>query len=468
VGEPEGTGSTPQPRHLAAGATLAVIADVVPLIAAGALSIVLARAVGPEANGSFALVNTVLNMIVLITSLGLSAGLTYEVSHRGWSSGHAVHESYRFAALAGAVGAGAGLAFFALTRDSVFSGVDSEVVLVPLLATPAFLAWQFASSIVLGADRYEAYAALQTANALILLLVGGGLALAFHVRGAVIGLAASGVVCAALGAWLGRSRQRRSAGDSSPSQPDSMRRALRFGLQTWVANVLQQVNYRFDLILLGGFATTADVGLYSVAVTLTGLAWVLPHGLQMVLFPRTASLDAAAVEGRLAQDESDQAVLRGTRHSVLLLVPAGVMVGLLIAVVPLIYGSEFNQTVALGFILLPGVLALGVGKVLGSVVAGRGAPRYNLYTSLIVVVISVALYLVLIPSFHEWGAAAASSASYLATTVIAAVFFRRVVGVPLGRALIPTRADLRNYPEAIEALRAHLRLRRTRRRTAQG
>src|SRR5215208_843057 len=84
VGELEGTGRTPPPRHLAAGATLAVIADVVPLVAAGALSIVLARTVGHAANGSFALVNTVLNVIVLIASLGLGAGLTYEVSHRGW------------------------------------------------------------------------------------------------------------------------------------------------------------------------------------------------------------------------------------------------------------------------------------------------------------------------------------------------------------------------------------------------
>ena len=74
------------------------------------------------------------------------------------------------------------------------------------------------------------------------------------------------------------------------------------------------------------------------------------------------------------------------------------------------------------------------------------------------------LYFTLIPAYDEWGAAAASSISYLATAVISAAFFRKVLDMPLRTALIPTTADLRNYPEALDALRAHLRSRRVRRR----
>ena len=107
-----------------------------------------------------------------------------------------------------------------------------------------------------------------------------------------------------------------------------------------------------------------------------------------------------------------------------------------------------------------------MGKVLASVVAGRGGVRYNLYTSAIVAALTLVLYFTLIPAYHEWGAAAASSISYLASAVISAFFFRRVLGIPLSAALIPTTADLRNYPEAINALRAHLRARRVRRRAA--
>jgi hypothetical protein len=157
-----------------------------------------------------------------------------------------------------------------------------------------------------------------------------------------------------------------------------LREAFRFGLPGWIGNVFQQVNYRFDVIILAAYASTADVGVYSVALTITSLAWVLPHGLQTVIFPRTANLDAAAEAGELSAEESD------------------------------------------------------------------------------------AVYFWLIPAFDEWGAAVASSISYLATAVITAGFFRRVLGISLTTALIPTAADLRNYPEALAAFRAHVRTRRAR------
>jgi O-antigen/teichoic acid export membrane protein len=159
-------------------------------------------------------------------------------------------------------------------------------------------------------------------------------------------------------------------------------------------------------------------------------------------------------------------VARATRHSVLLVLPAGLVVALLLTAVPLVYGGKFDETVALGFVLLPGVLVLGVGKVLGSVVSGRGGPHYMLYTGALGAVVTIVLYLALIPPYHEWGASAASSFSYAFTTVIVLAFFRRATGIPLRTALIPTRADVRNYVEAFNALRLHRRSRRAERQAA--
>ena len=61
----------------------------------------------------------------------------------------------------------------------------------------------------------------------------------------------------------------------------------------------------------------------------------------------------------------------------LLTIPAAVLISaLLLFAVPLLYGTSFHQTTPLGFILLPGVLLLGIGKVLSSAIAGRAFPRY--------------------------------------------------------------------------------------------
>jgi O-antigen/teichoic acid export membrane protein len=257
-----------------------------------------------------------------------------------------------------------------------------------------------------------------------------------------------------------------STSEARASQRDGrrhLRDAFRFGIQAWVGNILQQANYRLDLLVLGAYASARHVGVYSVAVTITAVGWILPHGLQTVLFPRAARLDAAASEGQLSAEESDAAVARATRHSVLLLVPSAVIVACLLALVPLVYGRKFDETVVLGLILLPGVLVLAVGKVLGSVISGRGKPRYMLYVGIASAVVTIALYFILIPIIHEWGAASASTVSYVLTTVILLGFFRRVTPLPLRTALVPTRADVKNYLEAAGALRAHFRARSPRR-----
>ena len=225
-----------------------------------------------------------------------------------------------------------------------------------------------------------------------------------------------------------------------------MPRAFRFGLQSWAANLLQQINYRFDVLILGGFATARDVGVYSVALTLTSAAWVLPQGLQTVLFPRVASLDESTLAGEISADESDAALAKAVRHGVLLMLPAALLISILLLVaVPLLYGGKFHDTTQLGFVLLPGVLLLGIGKILSSAIAGLGYPRYALWIAAVVMPVTLVLYFTLIPSLAAWGAAIASSVSYALTAVLTLYFFRRVTRIRLREALVPRAEDVADY-----------------------
>jgi O-antigen/teichoic acid export membrane protein len=439
-------------RHLGAGAALSVIVQGGPLLAAAVLSIVLARTIGPTGNGRFALLVTLVGITAMFVSLGLTAGITYEVSRRRWSVRQAFRTTYTAALALGFVGLLGGLGFFALTQDTIFSGIPAWVALVALSSLPAVLAYQYADSIMLARERYEAYAGLELSHSITLLLVGAGLAVPFGLKGAAIGLPAAALVGAVVGALLlAREGRRDIAGESG----DSLPRALRFGLQSWGGNLLQQINYRFDVLILGGFATARDVGVYSVALTLTSVAWVLPQALQTVLFPREASLDEGALTGEVAVEDSDAATAKAVRHAVLLTVPAGLLISVLLLVaVPLLYGGKFADTTPLGFVLLPGVLLIGVGKVLSSVIAGRGYPRYTLYYGAISVPLTLALYFTLIPAFHAWGAAIASSLSYGITSLLALGFFRRVTRIGLQAAFVPRAEDVADYGGLVRLARS--------------
>jgi O-antigen/teichoic acid export membrane protein len=429
-----------------------VLVQGAPLVAAGVLSIVIARTIGPSGNGHFVLLVTLTGFAAMVASLGLTAGITYEVSRRRWAVRQAFRTTYLAALVLGLGGFLGGLGFFLFTHETVFRGIPTGLALLALSSLPPALAYSNADVIMLARERYESYAGLELSHSTTLLLVGAGLAIPFGLTGAAIGLPAAAVVGALFGAILLVREARR---DQVVDSGDSMPRAFRFGLQSWAANLLQQVNYRFDVIILGGFASASAVGVYSVALTLTGVAWVLPQALQTVLFPRAASLDESERIGEIGAEESNAAVAKAVRHGVLLTLPAAVLISaLLVIAVPLLYGSKFHNTTELGFILLPGVLLLGIGKVLSSAIVGRGYPRYSLWIAAVVMPVTLVLYFTLIPALDAWGAATASSVSYGLTALLTLVFFQRVTGVGMREALLPRAEDVADYGGLLRLARA--------------
>ena len=77
---------------------------------------------------------------------------------------------------------------------------------------------------------------------------------------------------------------------------------------------------------------------------------------------------------------------RVIRHTVILQLPTGLgLMALLLIAIPLVYGEAFHQSIALGVLLLPGVLILSIAKVVSPVVTGRGFPIYSVYNVLVTV-----------------------------------------------------------------------------------
>ena len=189
-------------RHLGVGAALSVLVQGGPLLAGATLSIVLARTIGPSANGRFALLGTLAGLLELVFSLSLSAGIVYEVSRRRWSVRQAFRTCYAAALVLGLAAFGVGLGIFALLHDSVFGGISTGLAVVALMSIPPVLAYLYADAILLARERYEGYAGLELSHSATFLVVGAGLAIPFGVTGAVIGLPAAAAVAASVGAFL--------------------------------------------------------------------------------------------------------------------------------------------------------------------------------------------------------------------------------------------------------------------------
>lgn len=438
----------PGPRPLTGGAAWSGISQVTTAAGLALTGIAVARLLGPDGTGSYALAATLFAMLLILSTLGLEQGISYYVAGKHWGPRAAWGRSQLVALGAGLVGAGLGVLARVIV-PSAFEGLSVELVAITAAALPFALSWFYAAYVALATDRYERYAVPQASQALLALAAVTGLAAAYGLEGAIVGLAASQVVVAiATGVATRRALPRARA----PEEPGILRKALSFGFRGYLANALQFFNYRLDLFVLAAVASQAQVGYYSIAVSITSGMWLLPGALSSVVLPRIAALGAADEE-----DYRDIVQEKSMRHVALIVAVMTVFLALaLIGLVSLIYGADFQPAVDLGLILLPGVALLGIASVLSATIVGRGFPNLSLRIALISTPITIALYAILVPWLKADGAALASSISYSLNFVLALRYYRRVTGLWPLPLLVPTRSELEDYGVLLRSVRARL------------
>lgn len=409
-------------------------------VTGAATTILVARLLGPEGAGGFALAMTIVYVLTVLTTLGMEHGIAYYVSAGSWPPGHALAASQRLALATGV--AGALLGFGArLALPSAFGGLTVAESALAAAALPFALAWFYASFVALADDRYEGYVLPPAAQSTALMLLGVALTIPFGLTGAVVALAASHALVAV--ATVGWARRLRRPGERA-SEPGQVRRALGFGVKGYAANALQVLNFRADFFVLSAVASAAALGHYAVAVAVTTVMWLLPQALGDVLFPRVAALSAS--DDRDAVEQRAFVEAKSLRHTALIVAASTAVLASALAflVVP-VYGAEFRDSIALGLIRLPGVALLGLTATLSATIVGRGRPEYSLYTTLVATPVTLALYAALIPSLDATGAALASSLSFGLSFVLTAHYYRRATGARVVRTLVPTASELADY-----------------------
>jgi O-antigen/teichoic acid export membrane protein len=408
--------------------------QIVVAIAGAATTLAVARLLGPTGTAGYAIAQSVVLLLTVLTTLGLEQGIVYYVSGRSWDARSALQTALVLAGAMGATGAAIALAV-RLAAPSAFVMLPVWLTAVVVAGVPFSIAWLFTTAIALATDRYEAYVLPPAVQALLVLCLATSGGALFGLDGAVVGMTiASVIVGVGSAVWATRRTPRTIAlGVSTP-----LRSALTFGLKGYAGNALQLVNYRLDLFVLAAVASSAVVGRYAIAVAVTSTLWLLPHSLAAVLFPRVAQLGASGRDAERALVETKSLRFAG------LLVGLGVVILALVLeflVVP-VFGEAFRGSVVPGLILLPGAASVGVSTILAAALAGRGRPIYALYAALIATPVTIALYAILIPEFEANGAALASSVSYLLTFALLGRFYRRLTGLHVFRLLRPTRSEL--------------------------
>jgi len=453
--------AVPRSRSLATGTLLISAARAANVVGNALVSVIVARVLGPGGAGTCAVALVLYAVLLNLGNLGIGLGAAWQISAGTWSPRSALLSTQAASVAIGVAAAGAGLAAFALARDSVFGGLPALGAVLVVVSIPFALAWMNAAQVAIAAEHYEVGFWLPVVQSVGYVLGVAVFALIAGVEGALAGLLISQVPAAASTAWWARRALPRARGRGGIDVA-RLRRAVTFGAMPWLGQLLTLVVQRADILVLSATASQAAVGRYAVAVALTAPLLILPTGLGAVLFPRVASLTATTDAAEQERVES-----RALRHGLLLLVVGAVAVALVaVFLLPVLYGRAFEDALVPALVLLPGTIVLGLVQVARAALAGRGHPRYVLVTWIAVLPVAGLAYGLLIPAYGAVGAALASSLAYGVAGVVSGVFLARASDRPTYRRLIPGRAELGDYRRALLELWALVRRRRPRAPTA--
>lgn len=397
--------------------------------------LITARILGPAGRGEVSLILLGITFLAILGDLGVGLANTYFIATARAPIAPAVQNSV-FVALA--LGLPLGLVWFAAAGafSELFTrSLDVFSLALSCVLLPTTMLLSYLLAILLGSQRILAFGATSAAQAgstfvLSCVLVG---ICALGVSGAILAAVGGSLVGVIIAAILLGSR----TALVPKLRVDLLREAISFGFPGQIGNAVQFFNYRLDVFLVGYFLGVAGVGWYSIAVSLGESLWHIPSALATVLFPKTAASDPAARKPFTASV---------CRHTLALSLSGAVLLGLLgNSLVVTLFTEAFAPSVPALWLLLPGVVALSLNKVVCSDLIGQGMPQYATYSAFLSLGLTVALDLILIPTHGITGAAIASSLSYSAATIFVLVCYLNISGNRLSDVVILRRADLRLY-----------------------
>ena len=296
------------------------------------------------------------------------------------------------------------------------SPIPLGLLVLALLAIPFNVAFVLINSIFIGLTRIHESNAMQMLNrlgsaGLIVVVVAAGAAAATTLYGAVtIAVVASLIVFTYLlvrGRWRLRVDLRLA------------REHARFGTVVFVASTLLLLLGKVDVLFVQLVLGDVSTGYYAVAASLVETLRVFP------------AIAAALLLARLAP--SHRAGTRASVTRIAALSMAGLMTivalvaGLVASpVITLLYGPEFEASVAPFLILLPGLVMAAVSSVLMSYFWSVGGSLLSVAGPLAGLLANVGLNLWLLPILGVNAAALASSVSWCIVLVVGVLYASRL------------------------------------------
>ena len=210
--------------------------------------------------------------------------------------------------------------------------------------------------------------------------------------------------------------------------PNPLRADLRFaakivpfGFVSMITTLMITLNYRVDTLMMGYMFGIADaeIGFYTLGVSLSEYGWLIPDAFREVLFSRPAKDDAI---GEVTMS-----------MKVNLYLTLCMIVGILLLGKPVIWllaGAEYLPAYPVTVLLIAGIIPMSYFKIIGTLLLAQGKKYTYLGMLTLSVVANIVCNCFTIPLWGKMGAAAASVVSYTVAGGCFLVYYLKTYSIP--------------------------------------
>ena len=201
-----------------------------------------------------------------------------------------------------------------------------------------------------------------------------------------------------------------------------IREIYRTGIISMLMLLMMSFNYNIDIIILKQLSSSYSVGLYSIAVNLANMLWLIPDAFKDVLFNKTS------------KNDSINEIVLSTKLNLYLNII--ITIGFIILgkqFINFMYGKEFIEAYNSTVILFIGCMVMIIYKLIHPLYIALGKQTLIFNILLASVFINIILNYILIPKFDIIGAAIASVCSYTICGIVFLIIFCKQYNVQISR-----------------------------------
>ncbi|MFH1539293.1 MAG: radical SAM protein [bacterium] len=323
--------------------------------------VIIARIIGPEGKGLYAVAVALGATGMQFGNFGLHASNTYYVAKDRKLLPALLGNSLMISVVMGGL-----IVFVASAAFSLWpklAPVTGLLLVLALVWIPFGLGYMLLQNLLLGLQEVRAYNKMDVANGVL------GVAL-------VVVLAAIGAVkvelvfavCLFTTAfcffWALRRLWSHLSGFPAPSL-ELFLRNLRYGFKSYLPCLFAFFVTRIDLFIIMYMTTAEKAGLFSVAMSITNLALMVPLVIGTILFPKLSALEND--DDKLTYAKKTAVVSTGLTFIILC-----VLVVVSNLLIPFMYGEQFRGAAAPFFWLAAGAVLFPVYNAFGQLLAAMG------------------------------------------------------------------------------------------------